>query len=111
LAFSVSGQPGKSRSEGDNSPPKMGFSLRYPDEAELKALGGKSGAVIAELVTGGAAEKAGLQKGDILVECNGKPIASPETLGALLSPGENTFLVVRNGQNMIVKLGATLVSY
>jgi len=93
------------------TPPKMGFSLRYPGEDEKKALGGKSGAVIAELVPGGLAEKAGLQIGDILVECNDKAIQTPETLGALLEPGENVFLVIRNGQSMSMKVGANLVIY
>ncbi len=105
MTFGAAGkQPG-------NEPPRMGFSLRYPDEAELKLLAGKTGAVIAEIAPGGLAEKGGLKVGDILVECNGKPVQSPEALGALLVPGENLFLVIRDGQNMTVKVGATLVSY
>lgn len=91
--------------------PKMGFSLRYPGELEKKVLNGKSGAVVAELVPGGLAEKGGLKVGDILVECNGKPIQAPETLGTLLVPGENLFLIIRNGLSMSVKVGADLVSY
>ena len=74
-------------------------------------LNGKSGAVVAELVLGGLAEKGGLKVGDILVECNGKPIQAPETLGTLLVPGENLFLIIRNGLSMSVKVGADLVSY
>ncbi|MDO9509246.1 MAG: PDZ domain-containing protein [Thermovirgaceae bacterium] len=92
-------------------PPKMGFSLRYPGEAEKKVMDGKSGAVVAELVPGGLAEKGGLKVGDILMECNGKPIQAPETLGTLLAPGENVFRVIRNGLSMSVKVGADLVSY
>ncbi len=93
------------------APPKMGFSLRYPNEAEKGLLGGKNGAVIVEVSPGGAAEKALLRVGDILLECNGKPILSPEGLGALLVAGENLFLVKRNGQEVPVKVGSTLVSY
>lgn len=111
LAFGTAAKPENSRQPAANERPKMGFSLRYPDEAELKILGGKTGAVIAELVPGGLAEKGGLNVGDILAECNGKPVQSPEALGALLVPGENIFLVIREGQNMTVKVGTTLVSY
>jgi len=89
----------------------MGFSLRYPSEAEKSILGGRTGAVIVELVPGGLAEKAHLRVGDILLECNGKPVTAPETLGSLLIPGENVFLVKRNGQDTTVKVGSTLVSY
>lgn len=94
-----------------SAPPKMGFSLRYPNEAEKGLLGGKTGAVIVEVSPGGAAEKALLKAGDILLECNGKPIPSPEGLGSLLVAGENLFLVKRNGRDLTVKVGATLVSY
>ncbi len=111
LTFNTGGKTPNSQSQGENNPPKMGFSLRSPDEAEQKLLGGKTGAVIAEIVPGGLAEKADLKTGDILVECNGKPVLSPGALGELLVPGENEFLVVRNGQNIMVKVGATLVSY
>ncbi len=111
LDFNSGDKPASSQPQGEGNRPKMGFSLRYPDEAELKLLGGKAGAVIAELVQGGLAENADLRVGDILVECNGKPVQSPEALGALLVPGENEFLVIRNGQNMMVKVGAILVSY
>lgn len=93
------------------APPKMGFSLRYPNEAEKGILAGKTGAVIAEVTPDGLAVKALMRVGDILLECNGKPVTAPETLGSLLIPGENVFLVKRNGQDMTVKVGATLVTY
>ena len=57
------------------------------------------------------AAKANLRAGDILLECNGKPLPAPEALGALIVQGENAFLVRRNGQDLVVKVGATLVSY
>jgi len=104
-------QPSQAAAAEAPVPPKMGFSLRYPSEAEKSTLGGRTGAVIVEMVPGGLAEKALLRVGDILLECNGKPVTAPETLGSLLIPGENVFLVKRNGQDMTVKVGATLVSY
>jgi hypothetical protein len=93
------------------TPPKMGFSLRYPNETEKSILGGRTGAVIVEVAPEGLAAKALLKAGDILLECNGKPIPAPEGLGPLLVQGENVFLVKRNGQEMTVKVGSTLVSY
>jgi hypothetical protein len=91
--------------------PKMGFSLRYPSEAEKGILSGRTAAVIVEISPGGLAEKALLKPGDILLECNGKNIPSPEGLGLLLVQGENVFLVMRNGKEMTVRVGSTLVSY
>jgi hypothetical protein len=92
-------------------PPKLGFSLRYPSEAEKKILSGRTAAVIVEISPGSLAEKALLKPEDILLECNGKTIPSPEGLGPLLVQGENVLLVMRNGKEMTVRVGATLVSY
>jgi len=91
--------------------PKMGFSLRYPNEGEKAALSGRTGAVIVEVVPGGLAEKSRMRPGDILLECNGKPVMAPESLGPLLVQGENVFLVRRDGKDLAVKVGAELVSY
>lgn len=91
--------------------PKMGFSLRYPNEAEKGLLQGKAAAVIAEVNPDGLAAKASMKAGDILLECNGKPVLAPEALGTLLVQGENLFLVKRNGQDLIIRVGAALVSY
>lgn len=107
-ATQASGQTASSEAP---APPKMGFSLRYPNEAEKGMLAGKTGAVIAEVAPDGLAAKANLRAGDILLECNGKPLPAPEALGALIVQGENAFLVRRNGQDLVVKVGATLVSY
>ncbi len=52
-----------------------------------------------------------MKAGDILLECNGKPVLAPEALGTLLVQGENVFLVKRNGQDLIIRVGAALVSY
>lgn len=121
LAFAAPKQPvagqapaqAQSQPAGPESaaPPKMGFSLRYPSEAEKGILSGRTAAVIVEVTPGGLAEKALLKPGDILLECNGKPVPSPEGLGPLLLQGENVFLVKRNGTDMTVRVGTTLVSY
>jgi len=91
-------------------PPKLGLSLRVPSDAEKQAMKGKTGAVVSAITPGGLAEAARLQVGDILLECNGKPIPGPEGLGALLAPKENTLTVMRKGNVFTVKL-APEVSY
>lgn len=90
--------------------PKLGFSLRVPNDSENQALKGKPGAVISAITAGGLAEAAKLQVGDILFECNGKPITGPEELGSLLTAGGNTFTLLRKGLVLTVKL-APEVSY
>ena len=92
-------------------PPKMGFTLRSLDPAESTALNGKTGAVIAELVPGGEAEKAKMQVGDIIVACNGTPVAGPKELGPLLAAGENTFTVMRKGIQMTFRINPVVASY
>jgi Trypsin-like serine proteases, typically periplasmic, contain C-terminal PDZ domain len=92
-------------------PPKLGFTLRSLEQAEITTLNGKTGAAIAELTPGGEAEKAKMQVGDIIVACNGKPLAGPKELGSLLVAGENTFTVVRKGLQLTFKLNPAVASY
>ena len=98
-----------SAAEGQK-PPKLGLSLRIPNDTEKQAMKGKTGAVVSAITPGGLAEAAKLQAGDILLECNGKPIPGPEGLGALLTAKENTFTVMRKGNVLTVRL-APEVSY
>lgn len=90
--------------------PKLGLSLRIPNDTEKQALNGKPGAVISAITPGGLAEAAELQVGDILMVCNGKPISGPDGLGSLLIAGENSFSVLRKGKVIAVKI-APEVSY
>ncbi len=96
---------------GQKQPPKLGFTLRSLDQAEITTLNGKTGAAIAELTPGGEAEKAKMQVGDIIVACNGKPLDGPKDLGPLLVAGENTFTVVRKGLQLTFKLNPAVASY
>ena len=73
---------------------------------------GATGAFIAEVQSGGAAEKAGLQVGDIVTSVNGSAIATADefrgTVGSF-SPGETiTLQVQRAGQT--IKVDVTLGS-
>jgi serine protease Do len=47
-----------------------------PEIAESMGMKGRKGALVAELVPGGPAEKAGVQPGDVVVELNGHPVSS-----------------------------------
>jgi membrane-associated protease RseP (regulator of RpoE activity) len=96
---------------GQKQGPKLGFSLRSLEPAEITALNGKTGAAIVELAPGGEAEKAKMQVGDIIVVCNGQPVPGPKELGTLLSPGENSFTVIRKGLQLTFKINPAVASY
>jgi len=106
LSFAAASAP-----EAQKQPPKMGFTLRSLEQAETAALNGKTGAAIAELAQGGEAEKAKMQVGDIIVACNGTPLAGPKELGPLLAAGENTFTVMRKGIQMTFRINPVVASY
>jgi serine protease Do len=48
-------------------------------------IDGTNGALIADVVAGGPAERAGLRVGDVVTEFDGKPVDSPKTLGRLVA--------------------------
>src|SRR5918994_4792319 len=61
-----------------------------PALAESFKLGAQRGALIAGVLRGGPADKAGVKPGDVLVEVQGKPVADPTSmlnLIAALAPG------------------------
>ena len=68
---------------------------------------GYRGAEILEVVSGSAAEKAGLQPGDLVVRVDDVPIESATALTAYVRGlevgSEHTFTVMRNGKETSVK--------
>jgi serine protease Do len=65
----------------------LGVQIQSLDE-ELAAsldIDGTDGALIADIVAGGPAERAGLRVGDVVTEFAGKPVDSPKTLGCLVA--------------------------
>src|SRR5438874_12579961 len=75
-----------------------------PPIAESFKLGDTRGALIAGVLRGGPADKAGVKPGDVLTEVEGKPVADPAAmlnLVAALAPGSAaTMEVKRQGQDM-----------
>jgi serine protease Do len=81
---------------------ELGIALQdlTPDMARFLDLpDGTTGAVIAEVLPGSRAAKAGLQADDVIVEVNRKPVRSAEEAIAALkaNPGGGQFLRVRHG--------------
>jgi serine protease DegQ len=75
-----------------------------PPIAESFKLGGTRGALIAGVLRGGPADKAGVKPGDVLTEVEGKPVADPTAmlnLIAALAPGRPaTVKLKRNGNEV-----------
>jgi membrane-associated protease RseP (regulator of RpoE activity) len=82
-----------------------------PEIAESVGIPGKKGALVAELVPGGPAEKSGVMAGDVVTAVNGKPVnnASELTRAVASSRSGDTLnlSVVRGGKaiTVVVKSG------
>jgi len=64
-----------------------------PPVAESFRLNSTRGALIAGVLRGGPADKAGIKPGDVLVEIDGRPVSDPAAmlnLVAALAPGDST---------------------
>ncbi|MGB8476140.1 MAG: Do family serine endopeptidase [Candidatus Acidiferrum sp.] len=72
------------------------------DMAKAFGLNQGGGALVAEVTPGSPAAKAGIERGDIILDLNGQPVNTPEDLSvhiAELAPGTAVHLKVsRNGQ-------------
>jgi len=82
----------------------LGVALQHVDSDIAAAVGLEKvyGALVAEVVTDGPADKAGLESGDIILEVEGTPV---ETLGsfrnviAFTKPGQEITLKIRRGSD------------
>ena len=91
----------------------LGVSIQEVTPQLAKAFGENepNGALVGEVSPGSPAEKSGLQKGDIIVELNGKPIADSNQLRmsiSMMAPDATANLkILRNGSehDVAVKLG------
>ncbi len=89
------GEAGKSR--------KLGVSLQAltPEVAKELGTSAEQGAVVAGVVDGGPADRAGLQRGDIIVEANRKAVQKPGDVASAvgkMKDGEMLLLRVRRGE-------------
>ncbi len=80
------------------------------DKKELKdlKLSSMNGVYVVEVAPGGAADKAGIEKGDVLLEIDGVKITDGASVQALVTkyhPGESAMLkIVRGGDEKMVKV-------
>ena len=75
-----------------------------PELAESFRLPSASGALIAGVLRGGPADKAGVKPGDILIALEGKPVKDPTSmlnLVAALTPGKSATMRLRREQKEI----------
>lgn len=81
---------------------RLGLALRPPTREERRAAGIEQGLVIDGV--GGAAARAGIEAGDLLLAVNGRPVASVEQVRAALAgkPKSVALLVQRDGDKIFV---------
>jgi serine protease DegQ len=76
--------------------------------AESFKLSGMKGVLIAGIVRGGPAERAGVKAGDVLLEVDGKPVPDSSTMlnvAAAIEPGKPALLkLVRSGAEVSLKV-------
>jgi Do/DeqQ family serine protease len=75
-----------------------------PPIAESFKLGGTRGALIAGVLRGGPADKAGVKPGDVLTEVEGRPVADPTAmlnLVAALAPGKPANVKLKRNGNEV----------
>jgi serine protease Do len=90
--------------QGEATPTHLGISVQALDRSDRDQLGLSNGGVlIASVEPGSFAEDVGLQKGDVIVAINRKPVSSPadvRTITQTLKPGEAVaFKLMRNAGN------------
>jgi serine protease Do len=102
------------KSSGKVSRGQMGVQIRDVDRKETQELGlsRQGGALVNGVMNGGAADKAGIRAGDVIMAVNGKEIVEssdlPPIVGALPPGADVNVELVRDGKqkNIIVKLMA-----
>jgi len=89
----------------------LGVMIQSVDATLAKALGlqGSKGALVAEVVSGGAGDRAGVKSGDVIVAVDGAPVASSDELPRIVArhaPGSRAKLeVLRGGHRQVLEVG------
>jgi serine protease Do len=86
--------------------PKLGVSVAplTPELAQQLGISGDEGVAVVDLVEGGPADRAGLRRGDLILEVNRRPVRKPEDVRnavANLKEGQMVLLRVRRGDQAV----------
>jgi serine protease Do len=86
--------------------PKLGVSLApmTPEIAKELGVQGDAGVVIVDVTDGGPADRAGIRKGDVILEVNRQPVKKPEEVKTAISKtkdGDAALLRVRRGDTAV----------
>ncbi|BDG06626.1 trypsin-like peptidase domain-containing protein [Anaeromyxobacter oryzae] len=102
---------GESEGEGEGGPakdqtPKLGVSLAplTADLARQLGVSGDEGVAVVDVVDGGPADRAGIRKGDLILEVNRRPVKKPDDVRAAvgkLKDGDMVLLRVRRGDQAV----------
>jgi len=96
--------------KGKITRPWLGVALQQvtPDVADILGLQNQEGAVVAQVVNGSPAARAGLQKYDVILQMDGQPVKDPNDLVAkvqTMKVGQQVQLqVFRRGQTLNINL-------
>jgi serine protease Do len=104
--FGEGGGEGKPGASPQNQSPKLGVSLAplTPELASQLGVQGDEGVVVVDVAEGGPADRAGVRKGDVILELNRQAVRRPEEVKAgidKMKDGEMALLRVRRGDAAI----------
>jgi serine protease Do len=91
-------------SGGTDGTPQLGLALRNLNRSELRQLGVSDGLLVQDV--DGAAQRAGIQPGDVVLAVNGQALSSVPQLRKQLAAHPKTIalLVLRDGQQLFVPI-------
>jgi len=93
-------QQGKPTETGELA--KLGLSLQTltPELAERLDYEGETGVLVTEVAAGSIARIAGIERGDLILEIDRKPVSTPAQVRKLLqNGGKNHLVLLRHGEN------------
>jgi serine protease Do len=100
------GGEGEESSAQKDQSPKLGLSLAplTPDLSRELGVSGDDGVAVMDVVDGGPADRAGVRKGDVILELNRKAVKKPDdvrSMVAKMKDGDMALLRVRRGDQAV----------